>query len=213
MSTKSNVEILPRPGSRIEGYLDAVESGQVFGWAWDRLNPADRLQIEVRVEGQVSAIAIADRARRDLVDGGIGDGAHAFVATLDEGTDQAVISAEAVSPATGERFALTLRAPVDESAVNAALLRKVATAVDALGHGQRRLGAALRDGRATTPPAVDTDRIARLLAEIRDAQTALSKQQAALEIFLLRFETMLRDRPDGAIPAARRTGWLDRIFK
>ena len=122
----------------MEGYLDALDNGQVFGWAWDRLNPTDRLQIELRIEGRVAAVATADRPRPDLKDGNIGDGAHAFVATLDEGTEADAISAEAVSPSTGDRFALALRVPVSEVAANAALLRKVASAVDAIGQGQRR---------------------------------------------------------------------------
>lgn len=199
----------------MEGYLDALDNGQVFGWAWDRLNPTDRLQIELRIEGRVAAIATADRQRPDLAEGNIGDGAHSFVATLDEETEADAISAEAVSPTTGDRYILALRVPASEAAANAALLRKVASAVDAIGQGQRRLGAALREVRGKTPNA-DHDRISRQLAEIRDAQAALAKQQAGLEIFLMRFETMLRNVSGCSEAAAApviRVGLLDRLFR
>jgi hypothetical protein len=174
----AQVDVLQAAASRLEGYIDAVEDGQVFGWAWDRLHPGDRLAIEISAGGRMAASVTADRPRPDLRAGGIGDGAHAFVAEA-PGDDPV---AEAVSPTTGERLVLKPRGPADEAAGNALLLR----AVDALHQGQRRLGAVLREVRP------EAEQMAKALADIRDAQSAIEKQQATLEIFLLRFETLLR---------------------
>ncbi|HTH16236.1 MAG TPA: hypothetical protein VL974_06255 [Magnetospirillum sp.] len=199
----ASVEILQGPASRLEGYLDAVEDGTVFGWAWDRLHPADRLTVEIRVDGKVAASATADRARPDLRHGGIGDGAHAFAVTLEAGA--AGFTVDAISPSTGERIELKTRQPEDETA----LLRRVAGAVDALSLNQRRLGAALREVK----PTQDNGEIAKLLAEIRAAQEALAKQQGSMEIFLLRFETLLRDLPAKSAEPKPQPGFWARIFR
>lgn len=201
----ASVEILQRPACRLEGFLDAVEDGTVFGWAWDRLHPADRLNVEIRVNGTVAATATADRVRPDLRQGGIGDGGHAFIVRLEGGAE--VFTAEAISPTTGERLELKIRQPEDEST----LLRRMAGAVESLSLNQRRLGAALREVK----PTQDTGEVAKLLAEIRAAQESLAKQQSSMEIFLLRFETLLRELPTklAETKAERRTGFWSRLFR
>ncbi len=69
----------PSAGPALRAYLDHVgEEGLVSGWCWDPAQPARRVRLEVRVDGEPVGIAIADAFRGDLRDAGIGDGAHAF---------------------------------------------------------------------------------------------------------------------------------------
>lgn len=65
-------------GAAIQGLIDNVQPGRLFGWAWNRSAPTERLRIELRLGDQVVAEAIADNDRPDLASGQIGDGRHAF---------------------------------------------------------------------------------------------------------------------------------------
>lgn len=66
------------------GYIDRIEGTRVSGWAWNRVRPELSLEIEIRIDGRLATIVTADRFRKDLVKGGIGDGKHSFEAVLDE---------------------------------------------------------------------------------------------------------------------------------
>ncbi len=68
------------------GYLDHAEGGVMHGWAVDLANPRRRLRVDLRVDGVAVAHTIANRARQDLVDLGIGDGKAGFVVALPRGT-------------------------------------------------------------------------------------------------------------------------------
>ncbi len=68
-----------------DGYIDAIESGRIYGWAWDRNDPGRRVEIDVYHAGQLLETIRADRFRADLK--GLnqlvelpdeGDGRHAF---------------------------------------------------------------------------------------------------------------------------------------
>jgi SAM-dependent methyltransferase len=62
----------------LDGYVDAVDSTGICGWAADRADPRRRLIVEVRVNGNVVATARADGFRPDLHAAGIGDGRASF---------------------------------------------------------------------------------------------------------------------------------------
>ncbi len=64
------------------GLIDAVELGHVHGWLWDPQRPEVRQTAVVWVDGEEVGRSLADRPRRDLAAGGIGDGAHAFTIAL-----------------------------------------------------------------------------------------------------------------------------------
>lgn len=64
------------------GYVDAVESGRIYGWAWNPTTPDRHLEIDIFHNGQPVESVVANRFRSDLLELGIGDGRHAFVVNL-----------------------------------------------------------------------------------------------------------------------------------
>src|SRR5262245_31681694 len=66
----------------MNGRVDAIDGGRLFGWAFDPMAPDRRLTIRVLLDGKVIAEAVADINRPDLRRNGIGDGKHAFEIAL-----------------------------------------------------------------------------------------------------------------------------------
>ena len=66
----------------IQGDLNVRRTGAIDGWCWDTERPAARLAVELLVDGAVVATVAADAARNDLQRRGIGDGRHAFHASI-----------------------------------------------------------------------------------------------------------------------------------
>ena len=75
----------PVEGTAITGCIDAITGDRVYGWAWDPERITARVGIRVEVDGKSVATAIADQPREDLATNGIGDGAHAFEASVPAG--------------------------------------------------------------------------------------------------------------------------------
>ena len=67
-----------RTAPLIRGHFDRVAEGIAYGWAFDPSHPEQRLEIGIYHRDQVIAQGTADQFRQDLLDAGIGDGAHAF---------------------------------------------------------------------------------------------------------------------------------------
>ena len=65
-----------------EAEIDAVETGRVYGWAWDPAEPEKRQMVAIYCGDQVLGTVLADRHRVDLATRDIGDGRHAFVFEL-----------------------------------------------------------------------------------------------------------------------------------
>jgi hypothetical protein len=200
------VEKLQGPAARLEGFVDALDGGRLFGWAWDRLHPQERLRIEVSVDGEVVAEATADQARPDLRAGGIGDGEHAFEVAVPEGATPVAVAISS----TGERIELKVRGPEEQGAETLVLLRQVAGAVDMLGRGQRRLGAVLTERDKAAPG--ETEDLHKLVADLAAAQKELQKQQDCFEVFLVRFDSLLRDLTERVDSPHGQPGLLDRLF-
>ena len=64
------------------GCLDAIENGQLKGWAFDPDTPGLRVALEFRIDGQAFTTLTASEYRSDLLDAGVGDGFHAYLVTL-----------------------------------------------------------------------------------------------------------------------------------
>jgi hypothetical protein len=204
--------------AEIEGRLDAVANGRVYGWAWDRNRPGDVLEIEVRLAGPSAddrplASGKADLPRTDLQANGVGDGRHAFEAVLDlpEGVDPSRVIAVARSPSTGD--VAVLRQPSDgERLVEQSLhphLARIGIALEAAAREQQQTSAlqqglvrAMRDLQKQIPADG-----AAALAELREAAgasgTRLDEVEAgleriegrveAVEVFLMRIDGSLRE--------------------
>lgn len=66
----------------LHGFLDGVSDDRIYGWAWDPTRPGARVEVELRIDGQLVARVRADRERGDLASAGIGDGRHGFELSL-----------------------------------------------------------------------------------------------------------------------------------
>ncbi|WP_286192190.1 hypothetical protein [Roseomonas genomospecies 6] len=199
--------------SVIEGRVDAVQAGRIYGWAWDRSYPTDRLPVEFRADmpdgrSVVLGRTLADRPREDLLGGNFGDGHHAFEADLElpEGLDPARVVAVVAAPSTG-----TIATFAQPSAEEKLLERTLAPHLVRIGAG---LETARRDHQQL---AAAQQSIARILREMQDRaaagqagaatataqQTALAEtlhglqeRVAGLEVFLVRMDTTLRGFDD-----------------
>lgn len=103
-------DVTSEPG--IIGFIDVIEPRKVSGWAWNPQAPGARLDVEVVLDGQILAIARAERNRADLAQANVGDGKYGFVALLDEDlAPEAMtrVGARVVAP-DGEQIPLLNRA-------------------------------------------------------------------------------------------------------
>lgn len=111
-----------------QGFIDAIEDGRVFGWAYDPENPAERISVELFHGRNKIGNVVADRHREDLVGHGDGSGHHAFVFTLpkdlwsaDPSTFHACYAGTGVPLLRGPRCSLLRRTAFDPEAVAASL--------------------------------------------------------------------------------------------
>ncbi|MBB3265969.1 hypothetical protein FHW79_003602 [Azospirillum sp. OGB3] len=212
--TLSSTPVVAEPAaSVIEGRVDAVQAGRIYGWAWDRSYPTDRLTVEFRAEmpdgrSVVLGRALADRPREDLVGGNFGDGHHAFEADLEipAGLDPTRVVAVVAAPSTG-----AIATFAQPSAEEKLLERTLAPHLVRIGAG---LDAARRDHQQIT---AGQQGIARLLREtqeriaagqsgagaaaaqqaaLSDALHGLQERVAGLEVFLVRMDTTMRGFDD-----------------
>lgn len=211
----ATVEPTPVKSSEIQGRIDAVEGGRVYGWAWDRKAPEARLEVQVWLGERHLGTVVADKDRSDLRGNGIGDGQHAFELALDsavadaskgdpKGEIKGEITALARSPATGALVALAKPSAAESVAerVVAPPLRRIAEGLDVLRAGQRRIYEAQQAALQSVKDLVlrnqdlHADKLTALeqgFAEIRTAQQALANQFTEMEVFYMRFDAALRE--------------------
>jgi hypothetical protein len=182
--------IAPQPAD-IEGRIDAITGGRLYGWAWDRVRPTDHLEVEIRVGDRLVATAFANQPRDDLKANGVGDGCHAFELAIDLAPGETP-AAIARSPVTGDVMALRLPSDVEtvtESVLGPTLLRMSAL-MDATQRNQqtvlRGLRELLKQGQAA--PGAD-----KRLEELAAAQEELKAQIGGIEVFLLRVDEHLHE--------------------
>ena len=77
---------VPGLGAPLRGSVDTFEAGMVTGWAQNPDSPEVPVCIEVLVGGRVTARAVANRFRPDLLAAGLGSGRHSFRVQLPAGT-------------------------------------------------------------------------------------------------------------------------------
>ncbi|WP_426128949.1 hypothetical protein [Pararhizobium sp. PWRC1-1] len=143
----------------MNGRVDAIEMGRIFGWAFDPMAPDQRLIIRVLLDGKVIAEAVADRNRPDLRRNGIGDGKHAFeIALPDPVQSRANDIVVMARNGSGSEQALRVPQPNEQAAeaLIAAPLAKVLDKLDVLMASQRQLQVSQRSMQRT--PDLDADK-------------------------------------------------------
>jgi hypothetical protein len=75
------------PQHSVYGYLGGVVAGRANGWCWRASEPAERLEVEVVVDGAPVAQGVADRPRADVARAGYGDGRYGFSVPLPDELD------------------------------------------------------------------------------------------------------------------------------
>jgi hypothetical protein len=62
----------------LTGRVDELQNGKIYGWAFNEEQPDEHLVVRVMRGPQVIATGVANIVRRDLAEGGLGEGDHAF---------------------------------------------------------------------------------------------------------------------------------------
>ncbi|MCE0780828.1 tetratricopeptide repeat protein [Pseudomonas sp. NMI542_15] len=75
---KSHSKPAPQAPVQIVGHLDYVDEGYAYGWAFNPLNPHNRVSVDILCEGKLVGHGPADGYREDLKEAKIGDGNHLF---------------------------------------------------------------------------------------------------------------------------------------
>ena len=179
----------------VNGRVDAIDQGRVFGWAFDPAEPQRRVAIRVILDGETVAEAAADRDRPDLLRNGIGDGKHAFEITLPEpaasrASDLVVV---AVNGPDNEQ-ALRVPRPDEQAAgaLIAAPLTKVLDRLDVLMAAQRQLQVSQRSlirtqqiddtGEAETVGLIDIN------TAVASLRTEITQRLSDLDVHLMRLD-------------------------
>jgi hypothetical protein len=176
----------------VVGYVDAIVDGRVYGWAYDRTRPGARIAVRVEHEGDLLAAFIADRAREDLVAGGVGDGRHAFEAELPQGVAAGPLRVLAVAPETGICVELPLRgSPGAVAAPAGTAPEDLRDAVRAVAHAQRVLHRHVQSLAKSVDELSQGGTPAAGLSGADQAPDDLAGRVAALEAAVLRIDGLI----------------------
>lgn len=185
----------PQDGSpSLQGYIDAIEPDRVYGWAWNSGDPSERLMIEIRQGDQLIVSVEANQPRPDLVTNGIGDGRYAFVANV-----AAIGEIDRASPITVTAMtadgtgAIELKrqkgAPSPTN-VSAAVIGEI-RARDQRLQGQLRQLVSVAKERDGLDQELH-ERLTESLGKLDSALPEVERRIGALEVFELRFDTLLQ---------------------
>ncbi|NLS05963.1 hypothetical protein HGP14_21700 [Rhizobium sp. P32RR-XVIII] len=178
----------------MNGRVDAIDMGRVFGWAFDPMAPDQRLTIRVLLDGKVIAETVADRNRPDLRRNGIGDGKHAFEIALPDPV-QSRANDLVVVARNGSGSEQTLRVPQpDEQAAEALIaapLAKVLDKLDVLMASQRQLQVSQRSLQRTTE--IDADKsetvgLSDLSNAVESLRVDIGQRLNDLDVHLMRLD-------------------------
>ena len=82
MASEADQVATETEGYLMDGFIDAVEGGRIYGWAYDQERPDEIATVSIFRGEKKLGTAQADRYREDLANRGAGDGRHAFVFDL-----------------------------------------------------------------------------------------------------------------------------------
>lgn len=98
------------PGEMV-GHVERLRDGELEGWIMDRANPANPIELEVLVDGEIVATVLANRYRADLDRAGRADGRCAFSVVMPAAAaDIGQVSVRRASD--GGQVAMPARTPV-----------------------------------------------------------------------------------------------------
>jgi hypothetical protein len=152
----------PGRQSDIRGVIDNMTPDRLYGWACDFARPAERVRVVLRIAGEALAEAVADGARPDLAEAGIGDGCHAFeLPLLPAWRDRLKALSVVGIGADGHEFAIAVRLPRREEAPGGRALPRLVEGVIAEQRDLRQELLALRDraGQLPEPGALEEIRV------------------------------------------------------
>jgi hypothetical protein len=182
------------------GFVDAIAGETIYGWAWDRRKPSERLTIHVRVGDEEIGVVTADQEREDLRDGKVGDGKHAFVFRLPAGRESDIDRVEIMAE-TPEGTMVRLAMPVSSDGPAANVAGNVHDLLGRLVHSHRLLHRNLQSGLAglkeTTAPAN--------VEQLRSVQEELKQQLLTIEAAIVRLDGVAQTLSATATPPVRRS--------
>ena len=79
INTKSYIVV----NAALTGYLDAVNSNSITGWAFDPNSPNNPLNVQIYINGQLKTTVAANQFRLDLLAAGLGNGYHVYNYSMD----------------------------------------------------------------------------------------------------------------------------------
>ncbi|QFT30551.1 hypothetical protein FIV00_08705 [Labrenzia sp. THAF82] len=203
-SDVTDVDQVKAVPARLQGRVDAFESGRLLGWAWDASSPSDRMTIHVFHDGERVLSKVAENPRVDLKRNGIGDGNYAFDIELPQAVASAPEGLTVIAETPEGDSQLKLPRPsAEERAAEAAVampLALVMEKVDRLIVAQRQSAIGQRDATKLLRETVqridalasNEGELGEALAILKGGQGELSQRVKELEVFLLRFDTTLK---------------------
>ncbi len=173
----------------LHGDLQERADGGFEGWCWAPGRPAERLRVDLLVNGSPAASMIAAMFRRDLFVRGCGDGRHGFALRLPEGADpgidECLITAQ--EHRSGRVFGQILRSGGGRRPPGLTRVGVLARSAEALGLDVAALHAGSDRARVSAPLRIA---FATLAARLSARATGGATAQA----------------PEAAVPAALRAG-------
>ena len=187
---RDTVRLVKLADTKMEGRIDAVENGKIYGWAWDRLRPEDQLKVEIKLGDRIVATGAADLPREDLTAGGIGD--HAFVLDLIDMPETVELAQlEAVVTAPGSGHTGTLKPGVDAGAPPDHALAQPIGRNRQIMQGQQALA---RELRGLAPVKAEPDETAaKAMQQIETSQKAAGAQISQLEMVAIRLDQTIAE--------------------
>ncbi|WP_368413276.1 hypothetical protein [Dongia sp.] len=178
----------------IQGYIDAIEPDRVYGWAWNTTDPSERLTIEIHQGAELIVRLEANQPRPDLVANGIGDGRYAFVANIPAiGEIDRAAPITVVASTSDSMSAVELKrqhAVPSPASVNAVVLGEI-RARDQRLQGQIKQLVTVAKERGGLDQNLN-ERVVQSLDKLDEALPAIDRRLEAMEVFQLRFDTILQ---------------------
>ncbi|MCV9961836.1 hypothetical protein OIU34_07960 [Pararhizobium sp. BT-229] len=178
----------------MNGRVDAIDMGRIFGWAFDPMAPDQRLVIRVLLDGKVIAEAVADRNRPDLRRNGIGDGKHAFEIALPDPIQSRTKDIVVVARnGSGSEQALRVPQPDEQAAeaLIAAPLAKVLDKLDLLMAAQRQLQVSQRSLQRPSeidPDTTETPGLTDVSNAVESLRVDIGQRLNDLDVHLMRMD-------------------------